>query len=334
MKKKQVGEEIASVVGRKRPRAAKLAAVAPKRPLPPPSSDDARTELKRLVQQHKAWTRKAVSIQLMSSDRTDRTTGDIIECDVPMAVRAQMSLVVDSLKAESTRLEAAMQRTLRGIPIYQHFLKHVFGCGPVVAAYLVADVDIRKAVKISNLRRYCGLAVINGSLERRSGAPKAIGGTGTYNAEIRTRLFQMFSAMWKNAAKSGKTSKYLRIWTDYKHRMQHSERLVDAAVNPKDGLVDGKIVNGSGKTVSARGHINSTGWHKAADVFVEDLYVIWRALEGLEVWPSYYTAKLSGGFEHGGAPAKTIGPRMLTLEEALAVVGDPRGIVVKASAAE
>lgn len=334
-----VGESVEKVVGRKRARGA-LGRIAKAAASAVTSSEDPRIELKRLVQQHKAWTRKAVSIQLMSSDRTNHETGEIILCDVPVDVRASMGVVSESLKREASRLESSMTRTLRGIPIYQQFLKHVFGCGPVVAAYLVADIDIRKAEKISNLRRYCGLAVIDGHLERRSGAPKAIGGTGTYNAEIRTRIYQMFAAMRTNAAKSsaeapaGKTSKYLKVWTDYKHRMQHSERVVDRKVSPKDGLVDGKIVNGAGKTVSARGLINSTGWHKAADVFVEDLYIVWRALEGLPVWPSYYTAKLSGGFEHGGEACKVIGPRTLTVDDALTLVGDPGGVPVGMGEAE
>lgn len=303
-----------------------------KKGVPVPSDVDPRIELKRLVQQHKAWTRKAVAIQLMSSDRENRETKEIIPCDVPVDVRASMTAVSEALKREATRLESSMTRTLRGIPIYQRFLKNVFGCGPVVAAYLVADIDITKAEKISNLRRYCGLAVIDGHLERRSGAPKAIGGTGTFNAEVRTRLYQMFSAMWKNAAKCGKTSKYMDVWRNYVHRIEHSERVINRGVDSA-GKWTGKIVTGAGNTVSARGFAHSGGWHKAADVFIEDLYIVWRAIEGLPVWPSYYTAKLTAGYEHGGAVAKVIGPRMLTIDEALAVVGDPGGVATSQSAA-
>jgi hypothetical protein len=74
------------------------------------------------------------------------------------------------------------------------------------------------------------------------------------------------------------------------------------------------------------GHAHSYGWHKAADILLEDLYVVWRALEALPVWPSYYAAKL--GYEHGGAPVdkvegyfKNAAPKMLTVEDAKRLVG-------------
>lgn len=51
-------------------------------------------------------------------------------------------------------------------------------------------------------------------------------------------------------------------------------------------------------------------------------HIVWRTLEGLEVWPSYYAAKL--GYEHGGKISVNA-PRKLTVEEAIALVGDFEG---------
>lgn len=283
------------------------------------SSEDPREELRRLVMQHKALTKAAVAIKNMSSDRKSKTTGELIECRLPEDAQAAFHALIDDVASPAAgRLERAMLKQLKQIPIYQHFLSKVFGCGPVVSAYLVSEIDIQRAVKPSNLRRYCGLAVIDGHLERRSGAPKAQGGTGTFNGQLRTCLFQMFSAMWKNAAKSDASTKYLQIWRDYIHRIEQSDRVTNRGVDAK-GVWTGKIVNGGGKTVSARGFAFSTGWHKAADVFVEDLYIVWRAMEGHEVWPSYYAAKL--GYQHGGKICVNA-PKNLTLEEALELVGD------------
>lgn len=295
-----------------------------KKKLPPePSSLDPRTELKRLTKMHKGWTRRAVAISNMSSDRINRETGMSIPCDLPMAVRAQMSDVVDSLQREAKALESQMMQQLKQIPIYQQWLGKQFSAkGPVVSSYLVSEIDIHKATKSSQLRRYCGLAVIDGRLERRSGAPKAIGGTGTFNDEIRMRLYQMFDAMWKNA-RHDPENKYLKVWKDARHRIEHSERILERDVD-KDGVWTGKIINATGHKVSARGFAHSYGWHKAADVFIEDLYIVWRTLEGLEVWPSYYAAKL--GYEHGGKISVNA-PRKLTIEEALQMVAEPYEIV-------
>lgn len=282
----------------------------------PPVHENPREELKRLTKQHKAWTRKSVAISNMSTDRKNRETGETIPCDLPLDVRVQMQGVVDALKREAGSLESAMLRQLRQIPIYKEWLGNVFGAkGPVIASYLISEIDIHKSTKSSQLRRYCGLAVIDGRLERRSGAPKAIGGTGTYNDEIRMRLYQMFDSLWKNA-RHDPDNKYLRIWKEDKHRIEQSERVLERGVD-KDGGWTGKILTGAGQTVSARGFAHSRGWHKAADIFIEDLYVVWRTLEGLEVWPSYYAAKL--GYEHLGKISVNA-PRKLTLEEALELV--------------
>lgn len=280
-----------------------------------PVHEDPRTELKRLTRQHKAWTQKAVAITNMSTDRTNKETGAVIPCDLPDDVKSQMSAVVDSLKREASGLEVAMMKQLRQIPIYQRWLSTQFGArGAVVSSYLVSSIDIHKAVKLSNLHRYCGLAVINGRLERRNSAPKAIGGEGTFNDEIRMRLYQMFDSMWKNA-RHQPDNKYLKIWQGYRNRIQHSERVFERDVDKK-GEWTGKIINGAGQTVSARGFAHSYGWHKAADVFIEDLYIVWRSIEGLPVWPSYYAAKL--GYEHGGRIAVNE-PRLLTVEQAIAI---------------
>lgn len=277
-----------------------------------PSTEDARAELVRLVREHAACTKQAVSLHHQRSDRKSRETGDTIKCRLPETSRAALAVAEDAVKEDASKLEALMLRQLKRIPIFTHFLLKVYGCGPVVAAYLCADIDIHKATKPSNLRRFCGMAVIDGRLERRTAGVKS-----AYNANLRTRLFQMFSAMAKNAARKftdrpiGTTSKYLDVWQGVKHRVLSSAR-----------VVDGRLLNGAGRSVSARGFAHSTGWHHAADVFLEDLYIVWRALECLPVWPSYYAAKL--GYEHGGKICVNA-PKTLTVDEALALVGDVGG---------
>lgn len=283
---------------------------------PPPAHVNPRDELKRLTKQHKAWTKKAVAIHNMSTDRVLRETGETIPCDLPIDVQVQMHEVTKALQREAQSLTSAMGRALKQIPIYKLWLGEQFGArGSIIAAYLVSEIDIHRAVKSSQLRRYCGLAVIDGRLERRSGAPKLLGGTGTFNDEIRMRLYQMFDSMWKNA-RHAPDNKYMKIWIDARKRIEQSERVFDRGVDKNDDWT-GKIKTGAGTTVSARGFAHSYGWHKAADVFIEDLYTVWRAVEGLEVWPSYYAAKL--GYEHGGKISVNA-PRFLSVQEAIDLV--------------
>lgn len=277
-----------------------------------PSSDDPREELRRLVMQHKALTKNAVALTNMVTDKKALQDivrdgvvvfkkGDAIKSRIPSDVQEQAKTFAKEVFArEADKIKGQMLRELRKIPVFQLFLSRVFGVGPVIAAYLVAEIDIRRSIKPSALRRFCGLAVIDGRLERRQKGEKA-----KFSTEMRTRLYQAFTAMAKNAVLHGKTTKYMEIWEGARHRKL---QMADAA---------GKVVNGQGREVSAKGYAYSYGWHKAADVLIEDLYVVWRAIEGLEVWPSYYAAKL--GYEHGGKISVNA-PKLLTVEEALATV--------------
>ena len=287
-----------------------------------PSTNDPRLELRKIVQQHRAHTKTAVSIEHMSSNRKNRETGEIIACRLAEDTQSELHAVVKSVRHKSSTLESAMLRELKKIPIYNEFFAKVFGVGPVVAAYFITEVDICKATKTSNLRRFCGMAVINGHLERRASGPKCIGGAGTYNATLRTVLFQCFTAMWKNKNKTSKaralgtTSKYLEIWQNTRERT-FSHPSFDAKANTVESIdtATGTIRIQKG----AAGHAFKKGWHKAADVLLEDLYIVWRTLEGLPVWPSYYAAKL--GYEHGGKISVNA-PKNLSLAEALQLVGN------------
>lgn len=219
----------------------------------PAANEDPREELKRLVREHKALVGKAKAFEASVSDRTNRTTGELMKSAVPEDVRIEVSAVVQSMRRRADLLETKMLRELKRIPIYKLFLARVFGVGAVVAAYLVSEIDIRRAEKVSNVRRYCGLAVIDGRLERPRAGQKL-----AYNAELRTRLFQAFSAMWKNAAKKtagaphGQTTKYLDVWRGYKHRMSRHERY-DAERNRLAGF------DGSAERPGAKALIHAAG---------------------------------------------------------------------------
>lgn len=282
-----------------------------------PSSDDATVELRRLVREHAALTRRAVAIENMVSPRTARQDiparglekGDEIPCDVPEDARVDAMLLAEGFRKRAEKLESRMLKQLKQIPIYRLFLANVWGVGPIVAAYLVAEIDITKALKPSSLRMFCGLAVVDGALVRRTKGIKL-----PYNGELRTRLFQLFAAMWRNAGgeEVRVDAKYIRIWRDYKNRMANSPR-----------VEGGKIAKVGGKTpqvVSAKGFVHSTGWHKAADVFITDLYMVWRAIEGLPVWCPYVAAKLTG-YWHASAIEAWQGGRILSVDEALELVG-------------
>lgn len=285
----------------KKKRTLKAVAKALKPSIYVPSTDDPKEEIRKIMLQHHAATKASVGLKHMSTDRKNEETGEVIKCRLPEDTALVLQEAGKRAKADANALKTPIRRELRKLPIYTEFLKDVFGFGEVVSGYIASDIDFHKCVKPSQLKRFCGMAVINGKLERRTKGQK-----NAYNANMRTRLFQAFSAMWKNAAKEGVTTKYLEIWRNTKHRELS-----------RPEVINGKVER-NGKMVSAKGIAHKKGWHKACDVFLEDLYMMGRALEGLEVWPSYYAAKL--GYEHGGKISVNA-PKRLTVDEAKELIG-------------
>lgn len=307
------------------PKPKKLAKkIGKKRDPEPVTHADPRAELRRLVQVHKALTKKAVAIGNMASDRELTKDGETVTVpsNVPEHRRVEMLAVVKGLRAEASALETAMRVQLRQQPIYQQFLKNVWGIcgagGAVTAAYIVAMVDITKCPKVSNLIRYCGFATdpATGRSERRGqggGAPKAAhgsyagGGPGTYNDELKSKLVVAFLTLWKSGIRKDDEgvsrqvheSKYLRRWVDAKH---------SALTLPNARL---------GRVMKA-GEAHDKGRRKATDLFLWDLYVVWRAIEGLPIWADKWA--VTRGTMHGGGPAWQ-GPRDISLDEAMEMIG-------------
>lgn len=247
---------------------------------------------------------------------------------------------------EAKALEPKITEIVKRQPIYQHFMKHTPGLasGGIICGYLIGFIDIKHggkdgserkdktlrelrdpvATKLSHIVRYCGFAGgmdadghQTGRMERRQAGVKL-----GYNADLRTRLYQWASVLLKGVRHEAiAQSKYYKLMTDTKHRLTTDPRY-DEAKNTFAGRA-GRGVDDA-QLSGARAYIHSKSWHKAVHLLLEDLYIVWRTIEGLPVWPSYYSAKM--GYGHGGMLTASkygpgLGPKFLTLPEALEMVG-------------
>jgi hypothetical protein len=277
--------------------------------------DDPRKELRYLVSRYAGIMRTVQSMQSAAKDKTAKKdipwrglkAGDPIPSPLTDGAKVSIQIAVEDMKKEANALKPAMLRVLKQIPIYNLFLSKVYGVGPLFAAYAISQVDITISKNPSQLRRFFGLAVCNGRLERPTAGQKL-----PYNATLRTEMFKCMAGIWRNAAKTKSTSKYLKIWTDYKQRMRNSERY-----NEKSNTLQNFDADGFRK--GAKYVIHATGWHKAADILLEDLYIVWRSIEGLDVRDPYrveYLDRLHTGTERLPVPRT-----LLTVEQALDRVG-------------
>lgn len=312
----------------------KLGRIGRTKVVPDPTLDP-KEALRKLIIQHRIMVRTSVSLNNVSTDKKNKVTGELMPCPLPADVQVDLQNTSGRLKDAAKRLETQMLVYLRQIPIYNVFLKHIFGFGTVASAYVVGNVDIRKANKCSQLQVFCGTAPCGrypkkpgqetgdptGRLERATRGEKL-----RHVREIRKALYLVMKAMLRNAAKAANgraaesddqkgTTKYLDRWRDHKYRLLSSDRVKDGkiAVAPVAAMLQNK----EPMMVSARGFADKAGMWVAANQLVEDIYTVWRAIEGLPVWPDYHAAKL--GYSHGGKVCVNE-PRMLTVEEALETV--------------
>jgi hypothetical protein len=325
-----------------------------------PAFKDPLQELHSLIQDHVQRTKKAVALHNMAADRTSRTTGEKTPCRLPKDTQAEVLLVSQHIARTADAVVPNIKKALVQIPIYHEFFKHVCGFGPgVVTGYMVSEINIGFVNKVgrglrpSGLRRYCGFALHERRDERKTsphyGTVRPLlerltaGQKRSYNPELRTRIWQGFQAMRQNAGKctmcAAHREEYKALPADASKADFHASRIgclecmktkypfgrtnkyLDIWYNAKHGAV------ASGMTTGA----DSKGRNKAIDAFLLDLYTIWRTLEGLEVWSSYYEHKIGEG--HRGwhlieknirsmAQGRPDAPCLLTLEEAKALTGD------------
>ena len=290
-----------------------------------PASDDAMTELKQLIRRHDALTRASVALDQMSSDKEARQdipergikAKDKIPNVLPEDTKAELQVMSDKRKKEAGKIEPLMVRCLKNVPVYQLFLKHIKGMGPVIASYLISSIDVNESIKPSQLIRYCGLGVSNGKADRPTKGEKL-----PYNKNLKVKLWQ-FMSMGRMSSGGTPNNKYQQIWADYKHGIRTGRGWVPDKKDPTKG----HLVRADGE-IKPMGWIDATGRRKATSVFLEDLYIVWRTLEGLDVWPAYHAKQL--GHFHGGKVCNNT-PRRLTIDEALELVAWKGRVVAEAA---
>lgn len=152
----------------------------------------------------------------------------------------------------------AIAGTIKGVPIYEGWLKHVKGISHIMGAKLLSYIgSVDKFPTVSSLWAYAGTAVINGKTQRKQRGQKA-----NWHHELkRLVVYQIPGAFIR--MKAGQPLGR-RLYEQYKRF--YRER-------------DGEIISGM--------QIERRAKRKVGKVFLACLWARWRELEGLSVCSPY-----------------------------------------------
>jgi hypothetical protein len=194
-----------------------------------------------------------------------------------------------------------LTRILKRFPIYNQFLVNVKGCGPMMSAIIIAEIDIHLATYPSTIWAYAGLDVgpdgrgrnrsaehlVERIYENKKGEQDTRMGI-TFNPFLKTKLIGVLgSGMLKAGIRNEKdtdgkvvmidgkknqraTNKYTQVYLDYKHRLEHH-----AIHKDKTPL-----------------HRHNMATRYMVKMFLLDMWTVWRGLENLPIPDPYHVAKL------------------------------------------
>lgn len=187
------------------------------------------------------------------------------------------------LLSDEEELGKSIAKMVATFPIWDAFLKGVKGCGPAMAAVIISELDPYKARHISSFWRYAGLDVAQDGKGRsrksehlveieytdKQGEVKTKKGI-TFNPFLKTKLVGVLGSSFLRAA-----SPYRTVYDGYKHRLDcHPDYQEES-----------------------KGHKHNMATRYMVKMFLKDLWLEWRKIEGLPITPDYAEAKL--GLKHG-----------------------------------
>lgn len=208
------------------------------------------------------------------------------------------------LEAQESRQFRQLTVALDLFPIYVEYLSKQVGIGPAMAGVLLAYFDVHKARHISSFWKYAGIDVAADGRGRSRQKEHLVEREYTdKNGKTDTRLSVTYEPFLKSKLMGVMASSFLRsnspwrqVYDDYKHRLESDPNRIKVTVAKwKKQYANGDDVS----NLWPPGRIHSASMRYMIKMFLADLWVKWREMEGLPVTQPYPVAKL-GLPPHGG----------------------------------
>lgn len=222
------------------------------------------------------------------------------------------------LEQQETQQFGQLIHTLKKIPIYNNYLANVRGVGPALAAVLITYLDPAKARHASSFWKYCGLDVgPDGAGRSRRTAHLIDREYINKKGEAATRLSTTYNPWLKMKLLGALGPSFLRskspwrsAFDDYRHRINSDPAREKVTVGEwkkvfatskkyvAAGTLSQEQMDADMRKLWSPGRIKNAALRYMVKMFLADLWVKWRELEGLPVSEPYYVAKL-GMRPHG-----------------------------------
>ncbi len=193
----------------------------------------------------------------------------------------------DELIAQEKEMEKEVASMIQRHPLWVDFLSNVKGCGPMLAAVIITQIDIHKAPMVSNLWSFAGLAP---GKDRKVKGQKC-----SYNQFLRSKLCGVLAKSFL----VHKSVPYSGYYYERKLRLENSDKEVEERLRREDRNKK-KYKGQTTRTLKWKDayldHRHKAAIREMIKQFLVDVYVAWRELEGLPVRAPYSEEKL--GMDH------------------------------------
>lgn len=208
---------------------------------------------------------------------------------IPSLAEFQLIETYSSFLASEEGNKKAFEKILEDFPIYTEFLSKVKGCGPILSAIIISELNPHVAQYPSSFWKYAGYDVgpdgkgrssrVEHQVEReyvsKSGETKTKMSI-THNRFLKTKLYLLGGSFLKCK------SPYADLYWNYRNRQETDPAIKEAGIT--------------------LGNIHMRSMRYMIKIFLLDLHIAWRRLEGLPVSTSWHEAK--HGKVHGIAGVK------------------------------
>ena len=247
-----------------------------------------REAVRMLVRQREDFQSMRKTMDARIGRKADGTAMNIEERTFRPEDLDNFATIADAAKEQEKQIEKMLKKTLKRFPIYTDYLEGVKGVGTIAAGWIIAEYDIEKATTVSKLWQFTGLnpSMVQGKkrVENEDGSFSYVltgqmirgdklspGHVAPFNKRLRTAMVGVLADGFIKA----QNEYCMNYYYPYKERLSQEENTVTHI---------GKDVEW--KDVS-KGHRDRAAKRYMIKMFLKDLYVAWRTIEGLTVRPSY-----------------------------------------------